>query len=190
MLTTPVNILWTITFCARQMLAGIVSNIAMPICNSVPIQSQFAGLKPTSFTAVLEAKPDRLWQQEVRQAEDPSKVYLPEEASLWVVRRCREEIRTKDAWVVCGGEDDAERRIKKRRTKEELVEKLREDIEKLEKKSKEDKGKALMNRCERLKKKKGELKEQGDELKKMKGQPVGLKKFLEEVVLPHAKLII
>ena len=92
--------------------------------------------------------------------------------------------------MVCGGEDDAERRIKKRRTKEELVEKLREDIEKLEKKSKEDIGKALMNRCERLKKKKGELKEQGDELKKMKGQPVGLKKFLEEVVLPHAKLII
>ena len=107
------------------MLAGIVSNIAMPICNSAPIQSQFAGLKPTSFTAVLEAKPDRLWQQEVRQAEDPSKVYMPAESSLWVVRRCREEIRTKDAWVVCGGEDDAKRWIKKRRSKVELVEKLR-----------------------------------------------------------------
>ena len=63
---------------------------------------------------MLEAKPDRLWQQEVRQAEDPSKVHLPEESSFWVVRHCREEIRTKDAWVVCGEEDDAEKRIKKR----------------------------------------------------------------------------
>ena len=101
MLTTPVNILWAITYRAHQMLAGIVSNIAMPI------SSRFAGLKPTSFTAVLEAKPDRLWQQEVRQAEDPSKVYLPEESSLWVVRNSREEIRSKDAWLVCGGEDGA-----------------------------------------------------------------------------------
>ena len=172
------------------MLAGIVSNIAMPICSSAPIQSQFAGLKPTSFMAVLEAKPDRLWQQEVRQAEDPSKVHLQAESSLWVVRHRREEIRTKDAWVVFGGEDDAERRIKKRRKKEELLKELREDIESLEKKSKEHKGKALMKRCERLEKKKGELKELVDELKTMKGQPVGLKKFLEEVVLPHATLII
>ena len=166
------------------MLAGIVSNIAMPI------SSRFAGLKPTSFTAVLEAKPDRLWQQEVRQAEDPSKVHLPAESSLWVVRRCREEIRTKDAWVVCGREDDAERWIKKRRKKLELVEQLRKDMESLEKKARHQSGKApKMQRCERLEKKKGELKEQEDELKKMKGQPVGLKKFLEEVVLPHATLL-
>ena len=138
---------------------------------------------------MLEAKPDRLCQQEVRQAEDPSKVYLPEESSLWVVRNSREEIRTKDAWAVCG-EDDAERREKKRRTKEEFVEQLRKDIGKLEKKLKEDKGKTLMSRHEQFRRKKGELKEQEDKLKKMKGQPVGLKKFLEEVVLPHAKLII
>jgi hypothetical protein len=138
---------------------------------------------------VLEAKPDRLCQQEVRQAEDPSKVYLPEESSLWVVRNSRKEIRTKDAWVVCGGEEHAERREKKRRTKGECVEQLRKDIEKLEKKLKEDKGKALMSHDEQLRKKKGELKEQEDKLKKMKGQPVGLKKFLEEVVLRHAKLL-
>ena len=47
-----------------------------------------------------------------------------------------------------------------------------------------------INTMKQLKKKKSELKELEDELKKMKGQPVGLKKFLEEVVLPHAKLII
>ena len=72
----------------------------------------------------------------------------------------------------------------------ELVEQLRKDMESLEKKARHQSGKApKMQRCERLEKKKGELKEQEDELKKMKGQPVGLKKFLEEVVLPHATLL-
>ena len=140
--------------------------------------------------ALIEAKPDRLWQQEVRKAEDLSKVYLPEESSLWVWRDRREEIRTKDAWVVCGGDEDAEMWVNKRKTKDELVEQLRQDIGNLEKKLKNDKGKTLMSRHERLKRKKGELKEHEDRLKKMKGQPVGLKKFLEEVVLPHSKLCL
>ena len=140
------------------------------------------------MSAVIEAKPDRVWQLEVRQAEDPSRIHTPTESSRWVWRMARDEIRTKDAWVVCGGEDDVKKLVEKREAKVEKVEKLKEEIEKLQEKQTTEAGKNLQCMSERLVKKRVSLKEQEAKLKMMKGQPVALKKFLEEVVLPGCVL--
>ena len=100
----------------------------------------------------------------------------------------REEVHTKDAWVVCGGEDDVKKLVEEREAKVEKVEKLMEEIEKLQEKQTTEVGKNLKCTSERLVKKRDSLKEQEAKLKKMKGQPVALKKFLEEVVLPGCVL--
>ena len=140
-----------------------------------------------TMSAVLEAKPDRVWQQEVRK-EDGKRVLQPGESSHWVWRQAREEIRTKDAWVVCGGEGDVKELVEKREAKVEKVEKLKKEIEKLQEKQETEIGKKLKRASERLVEKRASLKEQEAKLKMMKGQPVALKKFLEEVVLPGCVL--
>ena len=74
--------------------------------------------------------------------------------------------------------------VEKREAKVEKVEKLKEEIEKLQEKQTTEAGKNLKCMTERLVKKRVSLKEQEVKLKMMKGRPVALKKFLEEVVLP------
>ena len=140
------------------------------------------------MSAVIEAKPERVWQLEVRKADDPSKMHQPAESSHWVWRMARDEIRTKDAWVVCGGEDDVKKLVEKREAKVEKVEKLKKEIEKLQVKQTTEVGKKLKCTSERLVEKRDSLKEQEAKLKMMKGRPVALKKFLEEVVLPGCVL--
>ena len=140
------------------------------------------------MSAVIEAKPDRVWQLEVRKADDPSKIHQPAESSHWVWRTARDEIRTKDAWVVCGGEDDVKKLVEKREAKVAKVEKLKEEIKKLQEKQTTEAGKKLKCTSERLVEKRDSLKEQEAKLKMMKGRPVALKKFLEEVVLPGCVL--
>ena len=147
-----------------------------------------AGEISRTMSAVIEAKPDRVWQLEVRKADDPSKIHQPAESSHWVWRAARNEIRTKDAWVVCGGEDDVKKLVEKREAKVEKVEKLKEIIEELQEKQTTATGKKLKRMSEQLVQKRTSLKEQEAKLKNMKGQPVALKEFLEEVVLPGCVL--
>ena len=146
------------------------------------------GVISPTMSAVIEAKPDRVWQLEVRMKDDPSKVHQPQESSHWVWRMARDEIRTKDAWVVHGGEDDAKKMARRTEAKVEKVEWLNEEIEELLEKLTTKTGRKLQHCQRRLAEKRDELKKQQAELKMSKGQPVGLKKFLEEVVLPHCVL--
>ena len=133
------------------------------------------GERSGTMKAVLEAKPDRVWQAEVRMEADPRTIHQQGESSHWVWRESRDEIRTKGAWVVCGGEDDVKKLVEKKEDMEERVEKLKKEIEKL----KEKRTTIAV---------KDQLKEKEAKLKNMKGQPVALKKFLEEVVLPGCVL--
>ena len=94
----------------------------------------------------------------------------------------------KDAWVVCGGEDDVKKLVEKGEAKVEMVEKLKEEIEKLQETQTAEAGKKLKRTSEQLVEKRHSLKEQEAKLKGMKGRPVALKKFLEEVVLPGCAL--
>ena len=140
------------------------------------------------MSAVIEAKPDRVWQMEVMKAEDPSEIHQPAESSRWVWRYSQDQIRTKDSWVVCGGEDDVKKLVEWREAKVERVEELKKKIEKLQEEQTGKKGKELKILLERVVKKRKLLKEQEAKLKRMKGRPVALKKFLEEVVLPGCVL--
>ena len=145
-----------------------------------------------TMKAVLEAKPDRVWTLEVRKADNPSIIHQPEETSCWVWRDYREEIRTKDAWVVCGGADSGEKEAKdlveKKEAKEKERAKLSEEIELLCASLETETGNKFLRSQGRLVKKKAQLKDLEAKLKMLKGQPVGLKKFLEEVVLPRCVL--
>ena len=141
-----------------------------------------------TMSAVCQAKPDRIWQLEVRKADDVSNILQPQESSRWVWRENQEEIRTKNAWVVCGGEDDVKKLVESVEAKEEKVEKLKKEIEKLQEQQTTEAGKKLKCASERLVEKRDSLKKKEAKLKKMKGQPVTLKKFLEEVVLPGCVL--
>lgn len=141
-----------------------------------------------TMKALIEAKPDRIWQLEVRKADDVSKIHQPQESSHWVWREVREEIRTKDAWVVCGGEDDVKKLVEEGEAQVEKVEKLKKKIEKLQEQQTTEAGKKLKHMSERLEEKRDSLKKKEAKLKKMKGRPVALKKFLEEVVLPGCVL--
>ena len=145
------------------------------------------GKLDATMGAVLEAKADRVWQAEVRKADTPSKVLQCPESSHWVWRPTRGEVQTKCAWVVCSQADEVEKLERKKEEKEKRVCELEEEIKKLEG-GKAATGKTLDAALKRLGKKRKELKEQRDKLKSLKGQPVTLKKFLEEVVLPHCTL--
>ena len=70
----------------------------------------------------------------------------------------------------------------------ENVEKLKEEIEKLQEKQTTESGRKLKRTSEQLVEKRHSLKAQEAKLKVMKGRPVALKKFLEEVVLPGCVL--
>ena len=70
----------------------------------------------------------------------------------------------------------------------EETSKLKKEIEKLQEKQTTEAGKKLKRTSEQLVEKRDSLKEQEAKLKMMKGRPVALKKFLEEVVLPGCAL--
>jgi hypothetical protein len=140
------------------------------------------------MSAVIEAKRERFWQTGVREAEDPSEIHQPAESARWVWRMGRGQIHSKNAWVVCGGEGDVKKLVEKREAKVEKVEELKKKIEKLQEKQTTETGKKLKSTLERLVEKRDSLKEQEAKLKMMKGRPVALKKFLEEVVLPGCVL--
>ena len=99
-----------------------------------------------------------------------------------------QQIPMRFAWVVCGEEKEVKKLVEKRDAAVAKVEKLMEEIEKLQEKQTTEAGKKLKCTSERLVEKRGSLKEQEAKLKKMKGRPVALKKFLEEVVLPGCAL--
>ena len=141
------------------------------------------------MSAVLQARPEKVWQLEVRKAEDPSKIHQPAESSRWVWRMAQDEVRSKDAWVVCGGEDDVKKLVEKRKAKAAKVDKLKNQIEKLQEKQMTEAGRNLQLLLEQLVAKRGLLKDLEGNLRKMKGQPVALKKFLEEVVLLNCVLL-
>ena len=105
-----------------------------------------AGEISRTMSAVIEAKPDRVWQLEVRKADDPSKIHQPAESSHWVWRTARDEIRTKDAWVVCGEEKDVKKLVEKRDAAVAKVEKLMEEIEKLQEKRRQHSGTSSQGR--------------------------------------------
>ena len=141
------------------------------------------------MSAVLLARPEKVWQLEVRKAEDPSKIHQPAESSRWVWRMAQDEVRSKDAWVVCGGEDDVKKLVEKRKAKAAKVDKLKNQIEKLQEKQMTEAARNLQLLLEQLVAKRGLLKDLEGKLRKMKGQPVALKKFLEEVVLLNCVLL-
>ena len=101
----------------------------------------------------------------------------------------REEVHTKDAWVVCGGEDDVKKLVEKKEAKLAKAKKLKEKIEKLQEKQMTEAGRKKLDMLEQLVVKRGLLKEVEGNLKKMKGQPVALKQFLEEVMLLNCVLL-
>ena len=158
----------------------------LEVCFQASVYPAGSSMSPT-MRAVLEAKPDRVWQAEVRKADTPSKVIQCPESSHWVWRQRRDEVRSKCAWVVCSESHEVEKLERKKEEKEKRVCELEEEIKKLEG-GKAATGKTLDAALKRLGKKREELKEQRDKLKSLKGQPVTLKKFLEEVVLPHCTL--
>ncbi len=167
-------------------LRGSAVNKKLEVCLDASVFPD--GEISRTMSAVIEAKPDRVWQLEVRKADDPSKIHQPAESSHWVWRMARDEIRTKDAWVVCGGEDDVKKLVEKREAQVENVQKLKKEIEKLQEKQTTEAGKKLKRTSERLVEKRDSLKEQEAKLKMRKGRPVALKKFLEDVVLPACVL--
>ncbi len=75
-------------------------------------------------------------------------------------------------------EDEAKKLVEKKEGKEEKVERLSEEIEELQERLTTEAGKKFL---------KGQV-QQEKKLKMLKGQPVGLKRFLEEVVLPSCVL--
>ena len=139
-------------------------------------------------SAAIEARRERFWQTGVREAEFPSEIHQPAESARWVWRMGRGQIHSKNAWVVCGGEGDVKKLVEKREAKVEKVEELKKKIEKLQEKRTTETGKKLKSTLEQLVEKRDSLKEQEAKLKMMKGRPVALKKFLEEVVLPGCVL--
>ena len=78
--------------------------------------------------------------------------------------------------------------MEKKEAKEKQVEELKEEIKKLQEKQTTQAGKKLKCMSQHLVKKMDSLIEREAKLKTMKGQPVALKKFLEEVVLPGCAL--
>ena len=76
----------------------------------------------------------------------------------------------------------------KKEEKEDKVAKLQGEVEELVEEEGRATGQQLLKASRRLKRKKEELKERQDKLRLLKGQPVTLKKFLEEVVQPKCKL--
>jgi hypothetical protein len=64
---------------------------------------------------LIEAKPDRILVQEVRDPNDPAKILQEASSSHWIWRRERSEIRRKESWVVCGDQARVEKLTEKKK---------------------------------------------------------------------------
>ena len=144
---------------------------------------------PEAVLAMVETKPDRLIQQEVRDA-DGRTVCQPELRSLWIWRKDRSDIRKKESWLVCGDQVAVDDFEAKKTKLEDDIKALEEEIARLQgeivKKKKQPVARSKIE--EMLGNKQASLKTFQTRLKERKGTPISLRKFLEEVVLPHAWL--
>ena len=138
---------------------------------------------------LVEAKPDRILVQEVRDLDDPARILQEPLSSHWIWRRERSEIRRKESWVVCGDQARVEKLTKKKENMDEEVKKLVEKIAEMKQECESAVGAALLQKQRQLKEKQGKLKEKCAALAKTKGVPITLPKFLEEVVLPQCHLV-
>jgi hypothetical protein len=78
---------------------------------------------PAEVQAMVEAKPDRLLQQEVRDASGRT-VLQNEERSLWVWRNARSELRRKESWLVCGDQNAVDEFEEKKTKSEDKIKAL------------------------------------------------------------------
>ncbi len=138
---------------------------------------------------LLEARPDRVLVQEVRDRDDPSKIVQEASSSCWIWRTERSEIRRKESWVVCGDQARVDKLTIKKEKKEEEFTKLEERIAEKQQECESAVGAALLQKQRQLKEKQEKLKEKRGALAQMKGVPITLPKFLEEVVLPQCRLV-
>jgi hypothetical protein len=138
---------------------------------------------------LMETKPDRVLVQEVRDVDDPAKVLQEASSSCWIWRMERSEIRRKESWVVCSDEARVEKLTERKEKMEEELTKLEERITKMEQECESAVGAALLGKRRQLKEKQEKLKEKRRAMAKMKGVPITLPKFLEEVVLPQCHLV-
>jgi hypothetical protein len=138
---------------------------------------------------LIEAKPDRVLVQEVRDQDDPSKIVQEASSSCWIWRKERSEIRRKASWVVCGDQARVEKLTKKKEKKEEEVAELVGRIAEGQQECESAVGAALLKQQQWVKEKQGKWKEKCRALAQMKGVPITLPKFLEEVVLPQCRLV-
>jgi hypothetical protein len=146
------------------------------------------GSVPEEVRAMVEAKPDRLLQQEVRDASGRT-VLQNEERSLWVWRSERSELRRKESWLVCGDQNAVDEFEEKKTKSEDKIKALEKEIAKLHEELKKRKPPVARKNMEAtLGDREKELKAKQDRQKARKGIPITVRKFLEEVVLPSAHL--
>ena len=91
--------------------------------------------------------------------------------------------------MVCGDQARVEKLAKKKGNMEEQFTKLEERIAEMQQECESAVGAALLQKQRQLKEKQGKLKEKRGALARMKGVPITLPKFLEEVVLPQCHLV-
>ena len=137
---------------------------------------------------LIEAKPDRIIVQEVRDPTDPATIIQEASSSCWIWRTERKEIRRKESWVVCGDQARVDKLTEKKEKMEEECTKLEERIAEMKQECESAVGAALKRKQQRLQEKLAKLKGQRQAMAQMKGIPITLPKFLEEVVLHHCHL--
>jgi hypothetical protein len=138
---------------------------------------------------LLEAKPDRILVQEVRDAREPSKIIQEESSSRWTWRNERSQIRTKESWVVCSDQARVEQLTKRKEKKDEEITKLEKQIADKEQECETAIGAVLLEKRQELKVKQTQLKEKKKALNHSKGVPIALPEFLNEVVLPNCYFV-
>lgn len=137
---------------------------------------------------LIEAKPDRIVVQEVRDPTDPAKILQEASSSCWIWCTERKEIRRKESWVVCGDQARVDKLTEKKEKMEEECTKLEERIAEIRQECESAVGAALTRKQQRLQEKLGKLKAKREAMAQMKGIPITLPKLLEEVVLHHCHL--
>ena len=90
---------------------------------------------------------------------------------------------------MCSDQARVDKLIEENENMEEECTKLEERIAEMQQECESAVGAALLRKQERVKKKKEKLKEKRAALGRMKGGPITLPKFLEEVVLPQCHLV-
>lgn len=138
--------------------------------------------QPEIFKLLREAKPDRLLVAEVRCGEDPSKRLEEAVRSHWIFRTDREELRTKESWVICSDKAEADELNKKQ-------EKLVKEVEDLAESERQKMAAARLPKYYKtlppnIAKIKDKLKDKKAKLAKRKGKAVSWQKFFTEVALP------